>query len=79
MTILVWCTVWCKNIFFFQLRDEVIENYEKRRTKPDYGALCDEDIEILKNWQWNHNLTSDYANFLTAQVIIFLSNQRIDF
>lgn len=51
------------------MRDEVIDNYEKRRTKPDFGALCDEDIEILKNWQWNHNITGDYAKFLTAQVV----------
>ncbi|KAJ6641584.1 Multiple inositol polyphosphate phosphatase 1 [Pseudolycoriella hygida] len=49
------------------LRDEVIDNYEKRRTKPDFGALCPEDIEILKNWHWNPNITGDYAQFLTSQ------------
>lgn len=49
----------------------MIDNYEKRRTKPDFGALCDEDIEILKNWHWNPNITGDYAEFLTAQVFIF--------
>lgn len=57
----------------FQLRDEVIDNYEKRKTKPDHGALCDEDIEILKNWHWNPNITGDYAEFLTAQVFILFN------
>lgn len=49
------------------LRDEVIDNYEKRRTKPDFGALCSEDIEILKHWNWNPNITGDYAQYLTTQ------------
>lgn len=60
----------CVFTFSFQLRDEVIDNYEKRRTKPDYGALCDEDLEILKNWHWNPNITGDYAEYLTTQVCV---------
>lgn len=49
------------------LRDEVVKNYEERRTKPDEGALCDEDLELIKNWNWNPNISGDYENFLTVQ------------
>lgn len=35
------------------LRDETIENYEKRHTKPAYGAMCREDLNLLKEWQYN--------------------------
>lgn len=35
------------------LRDEIIANYEKRNSKPENGALCESDLNLLKNWQWN--------------------------
>lgn len=50
-----------------QFRDEVIRNYEERRSKPDSGALCDEDIELLKNWRWYPNITEDRGGDLTGQ------------
>uniref|UniRef100_A0A1B0DD06 Multiple inositol polyphosphate phosphatase 1 n=1 Tax=Phlebotomus papatasi TaxID=29031 RepID=A0A1B0DD06_PHLPP len=49
------------------IRDQIIDNYEKRRSKPDQGALCDADYNGIKNWRWNVNLTGEYDNFLTAQ------------
>lgn len=54
---------------FLQLRDKIIDNYEKRKTRPDYGALCDEDIKILKKWNYNPNITDDNDQLLTAEVI----------
>ncbi|GAB0089857.1 Multiple inositol polyphosphate phosphatase 1 [Sergentomyia squamirostris] len=49
------------------LRDQIIENYELRRTKPDMGALCDADYQAIKNWRWDTNLTGNYDNALTVQ------------
>ncbi|XP_059613076.1 multiple inositol polyphosphate phosphatase 1-like [Phlebotomus argentipes] len=49
------------------LRDQIIENYEKRRSKPDTGALCDADYQTIKNWRWDSNLTGNFDNYLTVQ------------
>lgn len=53
---------------FLQLKTEVIDNYEKRRSKPDVGGLCEGDLDLLKGWQWNRNVTEQYDEFLTVQV-----------
>jgi multiple inositol-polyphosphate phosphatase / 2,3-bisphosphoglycerate 3-phosphatase len=50
-----------------QLRDEVINNYRKSNTKPDRGALCEEDLALLELWQWDRNVTESYDEFLTTQ------------
>lgn len=50
-----------------QIREEVVKNYEERHTKPDQGALCDEDLELIRNWHWSPNITADYEYFLTTQ------------
>lgn len=55
------------NLFLLQLRDQIIENYEQRRTKPDVGYLCDADYNIIKNWRWDSNITGNYDEFLTVQ------------
>lgn len=49
------------------LRDEIIDNYEERRTQPDTGALCEGDLAGFKNWQWNSSITEDIAYDLSAQ------------
>lgn len=49
------------------LRDEIIENYDMRRTKPDKGALCDSDLAGFRNWQFDKNITEQYDQFLTPQ------------
>lgn len=36
-----------------ELRDEIIDNYEKRHTKPAIGAMCEDDLDLLKRWNWN--------------------------
>lgn len=54
--------------FSFQFRDEIIDNYVKRHTKPDVGALCEGDLELLKRWRWDRNISADYSEFLTTQV-----------
>lgn len=35
------------------LRDEILANYEKRHSKPDIGAMCEPDLELLRHWHWN--------------------------
>lgn len=35
------------------LRDEIIANYEKHNSKPKYGAMCENDLGILKKWRWD--------------------------
>lgn len=52
---------------YLQLRDQIIENYELRRTKPDTGHLCEPDYNIIKNWRYDSNITGDYDEFLTVQ------------
>ncbi|XP_077285576.1 multiple inositol polyphosphate phosphatase 1-like [Arctopsyche grandis] len=48
-------------------RDDIISNYEIRKTAPDQGRLCSQDIENLKNWIWNRNFSRNYASDLTYQ------------
>lgn len=54
-------------LFFFQFRNEIIDNYEKRHSKPSNGAMCEPDLELLKNWHWDQNITADFSEFLTIQ------------
>lgn len=39
--------------FLEDLRDEIIANYEKRHYKPPIGAMCENDLDLLKQWHWN--------------------------
>lgn len=48
-------------------RDEIIKNYDMRKSKPDRGPLCDRDLSLLRVWQWNNNITDNYDQFLTQQ------------
>lgn len=29
--------------------------------------MCEGDLELLKKWHWDHNITADYSEFLTVQ------------
>ncbi|XP_055532258.1 multiple inositol polyphosphate phosphatase 1-like [Wyeomyia smithii] len=49
------------------LRDSILDNYENRRTAPDTGRMCPDDLELLRNWRWDSNITVDYESFLTVQ------------
>lgn len=35
------------------LKDEIIANYEKQHSMPTAGALCEDDLNLLKQWHWN--------------------------
>lgn len=35
------------------VRDEIIDNYEKRHSKPAIGAMCETDLDLLKRWSWD--------------------------
>ncbi|XP_055601964.1 multiple inositol polyphosphate phosphatase 1 isoform X2 [Uranotaenia lowii] len=49
------------------LRDSIIDNYENRRTAPDVGRMCPDDLELLRLWHWDRNITSNFDSFLTVQ------------
>lgn len=49
------------------LRDSIIDNYDVRRTRPDVGRMCPDDLDLLRNWRWDSNITADYESFLTVQ------------
>ncbi|XP_058121846.1 multiple inositol polyphosphate phosphatase 1 [Anopheles ziemanni] len=49
------------------LQDAIIDNYYTRRTMPDNGRMCDKDLEILRNWRWDPNITAQYESTLTEQ------------
>lgn len=29
--------------------------------------MCENDLELLKRWRWNRNITGDFTEFLTVQ------------
>ena len=50
-----------------EFRDLILENYEIRANRPSKGKLCEADLELLRNWKWDKNITSQYDSFLTEQ------------
>lgn len=50
-----------------EVRDQILNNYNTRKTKPDTGALCDRDLEQFEEWKWDDNVTELYDQFLTTQ------------
>uniref|UniRef100_A0A182TS74 Multiple inositol polyphosphate phosphatase 1 n=1 Tax=Anopheles melas TaxID=34690 RepID=A0A182TS74_9DIPT len=49
------------------LQDAIMDNYFTRRTPPDNGRMCEEDLELLRQWHWDPNITEQYDSFLTDQ------------
>lgn len=49
---------------FFQLRDEIIENFDKFENNP----FCESNWKKLVQWKWNENITDDQAQSLTSRV-----------
>lgn len=49
------------------LVSEIMRNYYDRKTKPDKGSLCEQDINLLKNWRWRNNITESEEQYLTLQ------------
>lgn len=45
---------------------EIIDNYANGK-QPAVGALCDADLELLTNWRWDSNITTDKDEYLTVQ------------
>lgn len=54
------------SILIFQLRDEIIENFEDHKNNP----FCDSNWKKLVQWKWNDSITDDQAQSLTARVSI---------
>lgn len=51
----------------FQFRDQIVTNINSMAQ----SHLCSKDIELLKAWKWDHNITADRNFDLTVQVRIF--------
>lgn len=52
-----------------QLRDTIIKNYEENaESLPINGQLCNEDLELLRDWVWDTNKTAQYQEVLTTEV-----------
>ncbi|KAL1402333.1 hypothetical protein pipiens_006141 [Culex pipiens pipiens] len=42
-----------------KLRDAILANNASRR------MMCPDDLDLLRNWRWDSNMTTDYEGFLT--------------
>ncbi|XP_031619290.1 multiple inositol polyphosphate phosphatase 1-like [Contarinia nasturtii] len=49
------------------LRTEIIANYKKSNSTIAFGAMCEADLDLLREWQWNWNITKEYDEHLTTQ------------
>lgn len=51
----------------FQLRESILANYDTRYKRFKREHLCPEDVGLLRNWQWDRNITVAYESVLTDQ------------
>ncbi|CAO1347101.1 unnamed protein product [Diamesa hyperborea] len=49
------------------VRDQIIESFQRRDRDRHLSQLCGEDLELLKKWNWDRNITESFSNFLTVQ------------
>nr|XP_029723160.1 multiple inositol polyphosphate phosphatase 1-like [Aedes albopictus]XP_029723161.1 multiple inositol polyphosphate phosphatase 1-like [Aedes albopictus] len=49
------------------LRESILDNYDNRRTAPDIGRMCADDLDLLRSWRWDRNISVEYESFLTDQ------------
>lgn len=52
----------------FQIRDNITKNYEELQPAHKTDRLCAEDLDQLKQWRWDTNITEDREKFLTQDV-----------
>lgn len=52
------------------LRDEIVANYEERNSIPAIGAMCKNDIDLLKTWSWDRYLIYDNLNLIRVSYSI---------
>lgn len=50
-----------------KIRDAILRNYLEPGTKPENGPLCNNDLDLLRNWKFDTSITEDKANMLTTQ------------
>lgn len=55
---------------YFQLRDEVIRLYNESASLPVKGRLCNADLQLIRDWSYDRNITARYDEFLTVSVCI---------
>lgn len=51
------------------VKEEIVGNYEQRKSYPNVGKLCYDDYNLLRRWRWNDSITEDRAASLTQQGI----------
>ncbi|EAT36389.1 AAEL011510-PA [Aedes aegypti] len=49
------------------LRESILANYDTRYKRFKREHLCPEDVGLLRNWQWDRNITVAYESVLTDQ------------
>lgn len=58
---------------FLQLRDQIILSYDgNSEMLPERGRLCNEDLELLRNWEWDTNISLEDDEFLTIEVNVYV-------
>ncbi|XP_055295864.1 multiple inositol polyphosphate phosphatase 1-like [Sitodiplosis mosellana] len=50
-----------------KLRDEILANHEKNNSTLAFSEMCRPDLKLLKEWNWDRNITEKYDEFLTEQ------------
>ncbi|CRK97829.1 CLUMA_CG011205, isoform A [Clunio marinus] len=50
-----------------KVRDAVLENFKRYDRDRHLNQLCSDDLELLKKWRFDQNLTAAYAEYLTVQ------------
>lgn len=50
-----------------KIQSEIIKNYNEEGNRPIEDALCPEDLQLLKEWKWDTNITVDKNDWLTIQ------------
>lgn len=55
------------------MRDEISRLYNENNVLPEKGRLCNADLQLIRDWKWDKNITEVYDEFLTISVRPFLS------
>jgi multiple inositol-polyphosphate phosphatase / 2,3-bisphosphoglycerate 3-phosphatase len=61
------------------VRDGILEHFKRFDRDRHLNQLCADDLDLLKKWRFDQNLTRDYGDFLTVQGWNDLKYMAIDY
>lgn len=61
------------------MREAILEHFKRYDRDRHLNQLCSDDLELIRRWSFDKNLTADYANYLTVQGWNDLKYMAIDF